>query len=393
MKINALLLSAGLLTASHIAYAAAPAYTVAAYLNTATLYNAGEGISYPIFTHYIFSDLNNSNQAAGYISPDTPFGYSSASTPFLFSSTGTITYLPVVYGPNAPYDFQPNAINNQGTVIGSYNDRQGDHGAVIWKNGSLVNVTPAGPGAFDYTAFSDINNNDQIVGSQNSRATIWNSEYQATILSQDNSGAAAINNLGDVVGQNLSVATLWTQGMQVNLGTLGGTSSIARDINDGGVIAGSSKTDISYTGYWDTEFYTHATFWIDGEIHDLGSLYGSNSDSEALSINIHGQIVGKSGGLAGYDNGLATLWQDGQIFDLNTLLVGQDLNIRLYQADVINDNGWIIASGYSTNGYGSFLLAPITGAVPEPSTYALLLFGLGWTGVMAHRRKSRKNLN
>jgi hypothetical protein len=51
----------------------------------------------------------------------------------------------------------------------------------------------------------------------------------------------------------------------------------------------------------------------------------------------------------------------------------------------INDHGWIVGDAYNseTQQTRAFLLTP----VPEPETYAMLLFGLGLMGIVARRKK------
>src|SRR5262249_54929707 len=70
----------------------------------------------------------------------------------------------------------------------------------------------------------------------------------------------------------------------IDLGTLGGSSSRGLGINSTGVVAGSSQT----TG----NAATHGFYFDPGapELHDLGTLGGTNSFAEAAG----GQIVGYS---------------------------------------------------------------------------------------------------
>src|SRR5438093_681055 len=89
--------------------------------------------------------------------------------------------------------------------------------------------------------------------------------------------------LGTLPGDAASTyahAFLWTGGIMTDLGTLGGSWSEARAVNDQGQIAGASY------GVGDVQF--RAFHWDNGAMIDLG--FG---DAEALGINNAGQIVGQ----------------------------------------------------------------------------------------------------
>ena len=93
---------------------------------------------------------------------------------------------------------------------------------------------------------------------------------------------------------------------------------------------------------------------------DLGILAG-DTDSSASSINDKGQIVGTS--TDSVDHGRAFLYQNGQIYDLNTLLDPTSPlagSIKLTEAVSINAKGWIAANGTDTrdNFTHAFLLIP-----------------------------------
>lgn len=95
----------------------------------------------------------------------------------------------------------------------------------------------------------------------------------------------------------------------VDLGTLGGDGSFARDINNAGQITGTSYTGISDNSY--------AFLWQDGAMVDIGSLDYPTSYSSAYAINNLSQICGTSPPENAQQH--TFLWQDGVMEDLGTL--------------------------------------------------------------------------
>ena len=96
----------------------------------------------------------------------------------------------------------------------------------------------------------------------------------------------------------------------------------------------------------------------------------------ATGINNRGDIVGWSiyGG-TGYPH--AVLWSDGIMIDLGTL------GGTTSQANGINNRGDIVGWSYTANNvsYEATVWTPVRGAVPEPSTWALMLLGFAGLGV------------
>jgi probable HAF family extracellular repeat protein len=127
--------------------------------------------------------------------------------------------------------------------------------------------------------------------------------------------ARDLNNRTEVVGDSTTTsgethAFLWARGRMRDLGTLGGSFSTANGINQSGQIVGLS----SLVG----DAAAHGFLFENGRMIDLGALFGDFS--EALDINERDQIVGQSQSipviwnrrriealdLAGGDNGFAT---------------------------------------------------------------------------------------
>lgn len=78
------------------------------------------------------------------------------------------------------------------------------------------------------------------------------------------------------------ITSIWDDGRMVDLGTLGGTSSSAIDIDESGRVAGTA--DLA----GDTTF--HAVVWDRGVMTDLGTLGGILS--RATGMNDAGQVIG-----------------------------------------------------------------------------------------------------
>jgi probable HAF family extracellular repeat protein len=171
--------------------------------------------------------------------------------------------------------------------------------------------------------------------------------------------ASAINNRGQVVGEGLRAgdqsapAFLWEKGLIRELGgSLGGDASGAFAINDLGEAVGFGNLPGNNT--------FHATLWKNvNSITDLGAI-GSDQCSFAGAINASGQIVGSSLSNCNGDTGIvrAILYDDGSLFDLDALIPA-DSTLSLQYAHAINDRGEITGTAVDANGNAhAFLLIP-----------------------------------
>jgi uncharacterized membrane protein len=269
----------------------------------------------------------------------------------------------------ANYDSYATGINDTGQISGIIAPQQRPYSrAVTWNNNTLTELAPAPYLSSAYSEVYAINNAGQFAGANQDGPVLWSGSTK--VLLEAGGWSYAINNAGQVVGVGAdSAATLWTNGKSIKLGF--GLSSEAVDINDAGQIVGD-------------DYYSEGKLWDNGSVISLG---GGNLPH---AINNLGQIVGSTNG--GLYRHAAILSTSGAI-DLNTLLDPEVANAGwvLLDATDINDQGQIIgrASNAISGRMSAFLLSP-TAAVPESSTFFLMMLGLGAGSLMTRRRQDAR---
>jgi probable HAF family extracellular repeat protein len=138
--------------------------------------------------------------------------------------------------------------------------------------------------------------------------------------------ATDINEQGDVVGESqlaegyYSHAFLWRHGRMTDLGTLGGEFSGATAINNRGEIAGYSQTAAGET---------HTVLWRGDRMTDLGTLGGLSS--RATDINDRGEIIGLLEVTP--DQYHSFLWRNGRVTEF-----------RNFWVEAINNRGQVVGS-------------------------------------------------
>lgn len=286
-------------------------------------------------------------------------------------SNGTLEYLPVLGGGGS----HALGINNQGHTVGDSSGR-----ACVWADGGVQSLgfLP------DYTSSraQDINEAGQVVGYSTSypayAATLWQNGEMIDLgnLGGIDSRASGINDSGQIAGFSTNSsgsyrAFLYEDGAMSDLGTLGGVSSQAEGINNLGQVVGHAYT---------TAGTLHACLWQNGQAIDLGTPQG-HTRSKAIAINNLGQIVGYSGTRTYFQDGRPVVWTGGV---MQELLYPSDY-IRGLALD-INDSGWIVGMvDLPTGQRHAALWVP----VPEPSSLAVLISGVGGALVWGRRRQAQ----
>ena len=156
-----------------------------------------------------------------------------------------------------------------------------------------------------------------------------------------------------------------------DVGTLGGSSSMALGMNDLGHVVGWAETGSS----------THAFLWRDGSMLDLGTLGGRYS--EARDVNNSVQIVGIAKDENEYQRAFYAF--NRVMYDLNDLLIHSLLPLPpgvspadfypvLLEANAINESGAIVAVGVTgmDDLVHSYLLTPVQTFAPSRPRFSYI---------------------
>lgn len=262
------------------------------------------------------------------------------------------------------------AVNDAGQMVGAYSPdplKAKFTSALFTLSGKvrLLGGFPATQHGYSLSQAEALNVKGQVVGISNNQAFFWSGGRLRKLrppLGYQASEARAVNDVGQAAGKadrNIGGAVrthalLWADGGQVkDLGVLARyTDSVGRAINNRGQVTGWVGVTRGTPGRR-LAFHYQAFLWQNGKMRGLGSI-PRIPDSKAAAINDKGQIVGN----AYYrTDEAALLWQNGKVYELNTL-VPPHSGWKLQNALGINNRGQIVGNGIHNGIRRGFLLTP-----------------------------------
>ena len=300
------------------------------------------------------ADINNSNEIVGSHAAPNHSGARS----FIWRNGIFRELTPLLGERNA----SPRSINEKSAILGTIDFV---HAFVIQRGRVTEIAPPAGESFFDVR---NLNNRGQALfrthidpfGFNN---YVWQDGQFIRLEPLPDSSltqAARINDRGTVVGTaflpefGTSVAVLWQNGTIMPLASPEG----ARDVN--GIDVNNRGVVLLDALFLSAPSHRSAFLWREGELTELPALPGTN-DVQLFDLSNRGQVVGLTPTDFGADS-VATLWEHGRVFDLNTRIASDDPLqpfVHLTSAEMINDNGWIVGGGIDSrdpNGRLSFYL-------------------------------------
>jgi probable HAF family extracellular repeat protein len=341
--------------------------------------------------------INNRGQVVGLAETSQADPNSPGSLIFhaFFWDEGVMHDLATLTVNSALWNSVANDVNNHGQVVGWSNTGAFDPitaspeiRAFAWQDGAMTDLGTLGG---NNSIAGGINDKHQVVGVTEiptvdptfppfleAHAFLWEKSVMSdlgTLGVGSNSFANDINERGEAVGGSQVntiinpllgfppyIGFLWTSGVMINLNTPD-IGSNAFTINNQAQVVGRIAADEHGIPI------SHAFLWERGVTRDLGTILGLQ-DSEALSINDKGQIVGDSGvgPIESFSSLAAWLLDNGVMTDLNTLIPA-DSGFQLIVAFDINADGQIVACGIetSTGNVHAVLLNPTNGNAGPPT--------------------------
>jgi probable HAF family extracellular repeat protein len=293
------------------------------------------------------------------------------------------------------------AVNNRGQVAGVSSNLVSDpfgplgteNRIFLWQDGNMQDIgTLGGPdaGFLGLSTGVAMNEAGQIVACSYTDSTpnpvtgtpmldpfLWEHGTMRDLHNLGGTSGCAmfVNNHGQVVGYSNLAGDLqfhpflWQRGELKDLGTFGGNNGFALWVNEAGHVVGRADvTAICTECATGNQLQLHHPFlWANGTLTDLG-VVGSDTAATAYSVNSKDQVVGISlrctqinpdDSCDGTDHH-GFLWENGSIFDLQTLVAGSS-EIAITGGTDINERGEIFG----------------TGALPDGNSHLILLIPCG----------------
>lgn len=257
----------------------------------------------------------------------------------------------------------PSAVNDRGVVCG-----QQDMVACYWPTkGEPIMIGPP----TDSVA-NAINNRNVVVGGAMIYSGFSGSVYpfvfddgKSVLLSNESGTALAVNENGLIggnvyrSGESWSMPCLWQKRkgvyIQIDLPLpTGAVRGYVLGLDEAGQPVGccvSLQSGRIGATTWGYSRGVYTAYWLPGV---------SGLSYWAMGANSWGQVVG-------YDDSSACLWERGQVYDLNSLVVSGDSGCRLFAAMAINDAGQISCRAYyyATGCTVAVLLTPSRHSKPK----------------------------
>jgi probable HAF family extracellular repeat protein len=328
--------------------------------------------------------INNQGQVTGSIlfanQPTHAFLYSQGTV----SDLGTLNYP----GTTTQGAASGSAINNEGDVVGTYTDpiSQSWSYGFAYQNGQVTTLAAAS--GFTNCTATGINDMELIVGGCSTLDGAFAAVYANGVpqsVGPTGGSASAVNYYGQVAAYGTASGFVYENGVVTTIPALATVAAPAPPatptaINNAGQVVG-----------WESDNGNFAAFFYSNSSGTTQALSGvpESTVQPSIGINNAGQIVGSA---TPVNSGIALpyLVANGTMTNINALISPDDPNrmfVTITNAYAINDNGWILATGFnsSTQVSGVYVLtptAPLSTAVSveAPSAAATgTAFTVAWT--------------